>query len=137
MKYKELLTWLKENGYIDSLNIDVVLRKFFNDYLKLRDPNSIIKIIGELEGLPENYATIKSRKKEIVAGRYMAMTLIKCNTKLNLSDIGWFFNKDRVTVTHAHKTIDNLIETNKNFELKFNSYLKYFNLEYEKHDKSH
>ena len=137
MKYKELLTWLKANGYIDSLNIDIVLRKFFNDYLKLRDPNSIIKIIGELEGLPEDYAIIKSRKKEIVAGRYMAMTLIKCNTKLNLSDIGGFFNKDRATVIHAHKTIDNIIETNKNFELKFNSYLKYFNLEYEKHDKSH
>lgn len=136
MKHKELLIWLKENGYLQNLDIDILLKRYLNSKLSTKTPGQIIKSIGILEEVPEDYATQKNRKREIVTARQIAITLIKCNTRLSLNDIGYLFNKNYATIIHSHKVIDNLLATDKEFRIKFNNYLKYLNLKYVKYDKT-
>jgi chromosomal replication initiator protein len=136
MKYKELLTWLKENGYLPNLDIDVLLKLYLNSELPTKTPEQIIKLIGILEEVPDDYATQKNKKIEIVTARQIAITLIKCNIRLSLNDIGYLFNKNHATIIHSHKVIDNLLATDKEFRIKFNNYLKYLNLKYVKYGKT-
>ncbi len=57
-----------------------------------------------------------SRKREVVQARQIAMYLSKQMTKNSLSSIGSTIgNRDHATVLHACKTVDNQIETDKNF----------------------
>lgn len=59
----------------------------------------------------------KTRKRNIVQARQLAMFFSKRLTKLSLASIGSQIGKrDHATVLHACKTIDNLIETDKKFQ---------------------
>ncbi len=63
---------------------------------------------------------ILTRKREIVECRQLCMFFSKKLTKQSLRTIGWYFGrKDHATVLHAVKTIDNLIETDRDFYNKF------------------
>ena len=56
---------------------------------------------------------IKSRKREYVEPRQIAMTIAVDNVKSSGATIGAFFGSfDHATVLHAQKTIHNLAETN-------------------------
>lgn len=62
----------------------------------------------------------KTRNREIVEARQVAMFLSKQNTKESLAKIGRTIgNKDHATVLHACKTVENLIETNSAFREKW------------------
>jgi hypothetical protein len=57
---------------------------------------------------------IKSRKREIVLARQMAMVMAKKLTKYPLRTIGLEYGKkDHATVLHAVKTVNNLRDTDK------------------------
>jgi len=59
----------------------------------------------------------KTRKREIVQARQIAMYFSKSLTKASLSTIGSVIgNKDHATVLHACKTVNNLMETDKRFK---------------------
>ncbi len=59
----------------------------------------------------------KSRKREIVQARQIAMFFAKNLTSSSLSTIGsQIGGKDHATVLHAYKTVSNLSETNKEFK---------------------
>ncbi len=59
----------------------------------------------------------KSRKREIVQVRQIAMYFSKKMTKNSLTSIGaQIGNKDHATVLHSCKTVDNLIETDKRYK---------------------
>lgn len=59
----------------------------------------------------------KSRKREIVQARQMAMYLAKFNTRESLQSIGKNIGKrDHATVLHACKTVTNLLDTDKEFK---------------------
>ncbi len=59
----------------------------------------------------------KSRKREVVQARQIAMYLSKQYTKNSLSSIGHAIgNRDHATVLHACKTVNDLMSTDKNFK---------------------
>jgi chromosomal replication initiator protein len=64
---------------------------------------------------PDN-AQVKTRKREIVQARQIAMYFCKNMTKASLASIGaQIGGKNHATVVHACKTISNLMETDRNF----------------------
>ena len=63
----------------------------------------------------------KTRKREIVQARQLAMFFCKQLTKNSLANIGIHCgNKDHATVLHACKTVNNLIDTDKQFKAYVN-----------------
>ncbi len=61
----------------------------------------------------------RTRKREIVQARQVAMFFSKSMTKSSLATIGTQIGgKDHATVLHACKTVNNLIETDKRFRLQ-------------------
>lgn len=59
----------------------------------------------------------KTRKKEIVVARQTAMYFAKHHTNLSLKAIGYHFGKrDHTTVLHAIESVNNMIDTDKDFK---------------------
>jgi chromosomal replication initiator protein len=70
----------------------------------------------------------KSRKKETVFPRQVAMYLMKEFTNLPLKSIGYHFGgRDHSTVIHAVQTISDLMENDKEVEKTMQKLYKYFN----------
>ena len=77
----------------------------------------IQKIVCEYFGLPSDVLQAKTRKREIVQARQIAMFFSKSMTKSSLSTIGSIIGgKDHATVLHACKTVNNLKDTDKRFK---------------------
>jgi chromosomal replication initiator protein len=77
----------------------------------------IQKVVSEYFGLPNDVLQTKTRKREIVQARQIAMFFSKSMTKSSLSTIGSLIGgKDHATVLHACKTVNNLIDTDKRFK---------------------
>lgn len=77
-------------------------------------------------GLTLEQINIKSRKREIVTVRQMAHFKAYRETKFNLSAIGSYFgNKDHCTVIYSCKTIQNLLDTDKDFRKEHAVFLGY------------
>lgn len=77
----------------------------------------IQKIVCEYFGLPSDVLQTKTRKREIVQARQIAMYFSKSMTKSSLSTIGSVIGgKDHATVLHACKTVNNLKDTDKRFK---------------------
>lgn len=72
----------------------------------------------------------KTRKREIVQSRQIAMYFAKIFTKNSLASIGsQIGGKDHATVLHACKTVNNLMETDKRFKRYINDLEKRFKLQ--------
>lgn len=81
----------------------------------------ISKVVCDYFKLPVTQLQTKTRKREIVQARQLAMYFSKSLTKESLASIGLQIgNKDHATVLHACKTVSNLIDTDKNFRLSAN-----------------
>ncbi len=77
----------------------------------------IQQIVCEYFGLAVDSLQSKTRKREIVQARQVAMYFSKSLTNSSLSTIGSKIGKkDHATVLHACKTVNNLIETDKDFK---------------------
>ncbi|MGB4536808.1 MAG: helix-turn-helix domain-containing protein, partial [Tenuifilaceae bacterium] len=77
----------------------------------------IQKVVCDYFGLPNDVLHSKTRKREIVQARQIAMYFSKNLTKSSLSTIGSLIgNKDHATVLYACKTVNNLIDTDKHFK---------------------
>ncbi len=77
----------------------------------------IQKVVCDYFQLPTEAIQAKTRKREIVQARQIAMYFSKQMTKLSLSAIGvQIGGKDHATVLHAFRTVANLIETDKKFK---------------------
>jgi chromosomal replication initiator protein len=76
----------------------------------------IQKVVCDYFGLPLESINSKTRKREIVQARQLAMYFSKKLTKASLATIGMHCgNKDHATVLHACRTVNNLIDTDKQF----------------------
>jgi len=76
----------------------------------------IQKVVCDYFNLPLEQINSKTRKREIVQARQLAMYFSKKHTKSSLATIGLHCgNKDHATVLHACRTVNNLIETDKQF----------------------
>ncbi len=79
----------------------------------------IQKIVCDYYNIPINLIQSKTRKREIVQARQVAMFFSKSLTKSSLATIGTQIGgKDHATVLHACKTVNNLIDTDKQFRLQ-------------------
>ena len=68
--------------------------------------------------MPVDSLQAKTRKREVVQARQLAMYFSKSMTKASLASIGsQIGSKDHATVLHACKTVNNLKETDKSFKL--------------------
>lgn len=77
----------------------------------------IQKVVCDYFGLPNDVLHTKTRKREIVQARQIAMFFSKNMTKSSLSTIGSLIGgKDHATVLHACKAVNNLIDTDKRFK---------------------
>ncbi|MCF8372538.1 MAG: chromosomal replication initiator protein DnaA [Bacteroidales bacterium] len=77
----------------------------------------IQKVVCEYFQLPLESLQEKTRKREIVQARQIAMFFSKGMTKHSLSTIGvQIGGKDHATVLHACRTVTNLMETDKKFK---------------------
>jgi chromosomal replication initiator protein len=66
--------------------------------------------------LPIELLKSKTRKREVVQARQIAMFFAKNMTKSSLATIGMHCGgKDHATVLHACRTVNNLMDTDKRF----------------------
>ena len=79
----------------------------------------IQKIVCSYFNIGVDQLQSRTRKREIVQARQVAMFFSKSLTKSSLATIGsQIGGKDHATVLHACKTVNNLIETDKRFRLQ-------------------
>lgn len=73
--------------------------------------------VSEYFDVPADQLKAKTRKKEIVIARQVAMYFAKEYTDFSLKSIGEYFGgRDHSTVIHAIQAVNELIDTNKNFK---------------------
>jgi len=78
----------------------------------------ISKVVCDYFNMPVEALQARTRKREIVQARQIAMYFSKSLTKYSLASIGaQIGSKDHATVLHACKTVNNLKDTDKNFRL--------------------
>lgn len=94
-----------------------VLEKFVKHSPREITVEYIQKMVCDYFEIPIDKIHQKTRKREIVQARQLAMFFAKNYTKSSLAAIGSKCGKkDHATVLHACKTIKNLSETDKNFK---------------------
>ncbi|MFO7869057.1 MAG: chromosomal replication initiator protein DnaA [Bacteroidales bacterium] len=90
----------------------------------------IKKTVCEYFSIPLDELKSKTRKREIVQSRQVAMYFAKTFTKNSLATIGaQIGGKDHATVLHACKTINNLVETDKRFKRYISDIEKRFKMQ--------
>ena len=78
--------------------------------------DDILKVVCKHFDLEPSAIHTKSRKREVVQARQIAMYLAKNHTDFSTSKIGKFIgNKDHATVLHACKTVKGQLEVDKSF----------------------
>lgn len=94
-----------------------VIEKFVKNTPREITVEYIQKMVCDYFSIPVEKMQSKTRKREIVQARQLAMYFSKNYTKSSLAAIGSKCgNKDHATVLHACKTVKNLAETDKNFK---------------------
>ncbi|MFU8842862.1 MAG: chromosomal replication initiator protein DnaA [Bacteroidales bacterium] len=93
-----------------------MIDKFVKNTTREISIDYIQKVVSDFFSLPLEAIHSKTRKREIVQARQLAMYFSKKLTKASLATIGLHCgNKDHATVLHACRTVNNLIETDKQF----------------------
>ena len=103
----------------EKITIDLAERltqKIVKDNTREISLKMIQKTVCEYFGITQDSIMSKTRKREIVQARQIAMYLSRSMTKISLASIGaQIGGKDHATVLHACNTVSDLIETNKSF----------------------
>ena len=95
----------------------------------IRISDYIIKLTCKYYNVEEDLMKKKTRKREICFPRQVAMYLIKNTTNLSLKSIGELFSgKDHATVLHAYRTINNLMDSDKQIKIDVKKLVKTINL---------
>ena len=102
-----------------AITIDLarqMIDKFVKNTAREISIDFIQKIVCDYFDIPVEAINSKTRKRDIVQARQLAMYYSKKHTKASLATIGLHCgNKDHATVLHACRTVNNLIETDKQF----------------------
>ncbi len=121
-----IIVSIMAHSTINNTDIDIALaRKIVgnvSDYEKQPITiESIIKKVAEYYNVDIESLNTRSRKREVVLVRQIAMYLSKKHLDMSTSKIGQYVgNRDHATVLHACKTIANLAETDKQFRHELN-----------------
>jgi len=93
-----------------------MIDKFVKNNAREVSIDYIQKVVSDYFDLPIELMKSKTRKREVVQARQIAMYFAKLYTKSSLATIGAHCGgKDHATVLHACKTVNNLMETDKRF----------------------
>lgn len=94
-----------------------VIDKLVKNSKKEISVDYIQKVVCDYFNITPDQLHSKTRKREIVQARQIAMFFSKSLTKSSLASIGsQIGGKDHATVLHACKTVNNLIDTDKRFK---------------------
>lgn len=77
------------------------------------------EITSEILDIPLDKMVSRSRKRDVVEARQIAMHISEKKKLGTLENIGIVYNRDHSTVLHAKKTINNLITYNKAVNYKY------------------
>ncbi|MBO7497034.1 MAG: chromosomal replication initiator protein DnaA [Salinivirgaceae bacterium] len=104
----------------ETITIDLarqIIDKLVKNTTRELSVGYIQKVVCDYFNLHTDAITSKTRKREIVQARQIAMYFAKNMTKLSLATIGsQIGGKDHATVLHACKTVNNLIDTDRQFK---------------------
>jgi len=102
-----------------SITLDLakqMIDKFVKNTAREISIDYIQKVVSDYFDMPIELMKSKTRKREVVQARQIAMFYAKNMTKASLATIGaQCGGKDHATVLHAYRTVNNLIETDKQF----------------------
>jgi len=102
-----------------AINLDLarnMIDKFVKNTTREISIDYIQKVVSDYFNIPVDVINSKTRKREIVQARQIAMYFSKKYTKSSLATIGIHCgNKDHATVLHACRTVNNLLDTDKQF----------------------
>ena len=102
-----------------SINLELakqMIDKFVKNTAREVSIDYIQKVVCDYFDLPIELLKSKTRKREVVQARQIAMYFAKKMTKSSLANIGAHCGgKDHATVLHACRTVNNLQETDKQF----------------------
>ncbi|MCK5781233.1 MAG: chromosomal replication initiator protein DnaA [Flavobacteriales bacterium] len=105
----------------EGLNLDLakkVIKKFVKNSTKEISIDYIQKVVCNYFSMDIDILQSKSRKRNVVQARQLAMFFAKRFTKASLATIGTQIGKrDHATVLHACKTVGNLSETDRQFKI--------------------
>ena len=94
-----------------------MIDKFVKNTTREISIDYIQKVVCDYFNIAVDQINSKTRKREIVQARQLAMFFSKRMTKASLASIGLHCgNKDHATVLHACRTVNNLIDTDKQFK---------------------
>ncbi len=94
-----------------------MIDKFVKNTAREVSIDYIQKVVCDYFDLPLELLKSKTRKREVVQARQIAMFFAKNMTKSSLATIGMHCGgKDHATVLHACRTVNNLMETDKRFK---------------------
>jgi len=79
----------------------------------------IINVIELVYDVPYKLMNTKTRKREVVEARQVAMYYLKSLTIMTLREVGELFGgRDHSTVIHARQTVEDLMATDKAYRAK-------------------
>ena len=95
-----------------------------------RPMQDIATTIGGYFGISLEEMQSRSREKEIVTARQIAMYFMYYSGKYSLGTVGKFFDRDHTTVIHSLNQVKNFMETEPDFnelieKMKTYSYVRY------------
>ncbi len=94
-----------------------IVEKFVKNVEREISINYIKQTVSDYFDMDLETLQSKTRKRHIVQARQIAMFFAKKYTQVSLASIGSQIGKrDHATVLHACKTVDNLVETDKQFK---------------------
>ncbi len=106
-----------------------VIKNFIKDIETEVGIEFIQKSVSEYYGIHPDELKAKTRKKEIVIARQVAMYFSKEFTQHSLKSIGYHFGgRDHSTVIHAVQTVNDMIETDASFRNAVNELKKKFKM---------
>jgi len=121
-----------QNIFAKEINIENIIPIIDDFIIKQKsqalNPEMVIKNIAKYFRISVSDLKSKSRKKELVLARNIAIFLIKENSSLSLSEIGKFFsNRDHATVLYSYNKIKDiqLLDLTLKYEIeKISDYIK-------------
>lgn len=116
-----LISILAQSSFIrKEIDLDLaqgIVRNFVRNANREMSIDSIQKIVSDFFKLSSEKLKEKTRKRDIVQARQIAMYFSKQYTKSSLKTIGLHFGgRDHSTVIHALNTVDDLMATDREFK---------------------
>lgn len=122
---------LRDNPEIDIDLVKSVLKNFVKEDKKEVTLDFVQEVVAEFYKVDLELIQGKTRKRKVVVARQTSMYLAKQFTDLSLKAIGSAFGgRDHSTVIYSIKTVEQLMDTDSQYEKEVQSIIKKINLSY-------